>query len=92
VKPEARTIIPAVTHADGTARLQTVHREHATPFRRLIEAFDALTGVPVLLNTSFNRRSEPIVSSPNDALQTFLWSGLDYLIMGRILVKKELPF
>lgn len=89
VKPEKVGEIPAVTHVDGTARVQLVHPTDGRPFRRLIESFAALTGVPILLNTSFNRRGEPIVSSPTDALKTFLWSDLDYLVMNNCLVQKE---
>jgi len=89
VRPEARPRIPAVTHVDGTARVQLVHADSESRFRKLLEKFGKRTGVPVLLNTSFNRRGEPIVASPADAIRTFSWSGLDYLIMDDILVRKE---
>jgi carbamoyltransferase len=89
VRSDARADIPAVTHVDGTARVQLVWERSDSAFRRLLEHFDTLTGLPVLLNTSFNRRGEPIVSSPADALKTFTWSGLDCLVMGNVLVHKE---
>ena len=89
VRPDKRAVIPAVTHADGTARVQLLFPQSGSRFRRLVEEFDRLTGVPVLLNTSFNRRGEPIVSSPEDALQTFLWSGLDVLVMSNFIIGKE---
>ena len=89
IKPEARKRIPAVTHVDGTGRVQLVWKEQNPGFRRLIEAFEEQTGLPVLLNTSFNRRGEPIVNTPDDALTTFMWSGLDYVVINNFLVKKQ---
>lgn len=80
-------VIPAVTHVDGTARVQVVSAGDSM-FRRLIERFFAVTGIPVLLNTSFNRRGEPIVATPSDALQTFFYSGLDCLAMENVIVWK----
>lgn len=80
--------IPAVTHVDGSARLQTVKREDNPVFYELLKEFGKLTGIPVLLNTSFNLRGEPIVCTPEDALNTFNRSGLDLLIMGKYLIKK----
>jgi carbamoyltransferase len=79
---------PAVDHL-GTARLQTVRREWNPRYRALIERFDAATGVPVLLNTSFNLRGEPMVASPADAVSTFRRSGLDLLVCGNVLARKE---
>lgn len=81
--------IPAVTHVDGTSRLQLVWAEEQTRYRRLIELFNKKTGVPVLLNTSFNRRGEPIVETPQDALTTFLWSDLDILVLGNFIIRKK---
>ncbi|MFL5539896.1 MAG: carbamoyltransferase C-terminal domain-containing protein, partial [Longimicrobiaceae bacterium] len=78
---------PAVDHL-GTARLQTVRREWNPRYRALIERFDAATGVPVLLNTSFNLRGEPMVASPADAVSTFTRSGLDLLVFGNVLARK----
>ena len=89
VRPEKRAVIPAVTHMDGTDRLQTVDRETNPRFHRLIEAFDRFTGVPVVLNTSFNLQGEPIVCSPRDAVATFLASGIDALAMGDFLCLGE---
>ncbi|MFL5381763.1 MAG: carbamoyltransferase [Longimicrobiaceae bacterium] len=78
---------PAVDHL-GTARLQTVRREWNPRYRALIERFDAATGVPVLLNTSFNLRGEPMAASPADAVSTFTRSGLDLLVFGNVLARK----
>jgi len=88
VRSEVAALIPAVTHVDGTARVQTVRSGSNRAFYRLIKAFEARTGVPVLLNTSFNLRGEPIVETPRDAINTFEWSGMDALAMGRFLVRK----
>ncbi len=81
--------IPAVTHVDGTARVQLVRPEISPRFHALLSAFGEKTGVPVLMNTSFNLRGEPIVSSPFDALRTFSWSGMDYLVLEDCLVSKK---
>lgn len=88
VKPEVAAKIPAVTHVDGTARVQTLQRATNPLFYSLIEAFERRSGVPVLLNTSFNLRGEPIVESPKDAINTFEWSGMDALVLGRVVVAK----
>lgn len=89
VKRYKRTIIPAVVHNDGTGRLQTVKREANLLFYALIMEFDKITGVPVVLNTSFNLKGEPIVCSPEDALRTFATSGMDALIINSFLMKKR---
>ena len=81
VRPESRDRIPAAVHVDGTGRIQTVERSSNPRYYSLIEAFGRLTGVPVLLNTSFNR-SEPIVASPRDAIECYLKSGMDVLVLG----------
>lgn len=88
VRPEKRGVIPAVTHVDGSARPHTVEKEINPLYYRLIEEFGNRTGVPVLMNTSFNLRGEAIVNSPTDAIQTFVSSGLDALVMGRFLLEK----
>jgi len=88
VCPEAKARISAVTHVDGTARVQTVSKSVNPLFYRLIREFEALRGVPVVLNTSFNIRGEPIVCSPNDALRCFFTTGIDVLIMGDFLIRK----
>jgi carbamoyltransferase len=80
--------IPAVTHVDGTGRLQTVQRETNPRYYRLIELFGEATGVPVIINTSFNLRGEPIVTTPANAYSTFSTSGMDWLVLGRHLITK----
>ena len=87
VRPERRAQIPAVTHEDGTGRLQTVERAHSPLFHALISAFHARTGVPVLLNTSFNEH-EPIVCSPSDALRCFVKAHMDALALGPFWVRR----
>lgn len=87
-----RSDLPACTHVDNSARVQTVERSRSPEFHRLIEAFDALTGVPVLVNTSFNRNSEPIVRTPADALRCFAKAGLDLLVIGSHVIRSvDLP-
>ena len=80
--------IPAVTHVDGTARVQTVAKSVNPIFYQLIKEFNKITKVPILLNTSFNLNGEPIVCSPVDAIRTFFSCGLDILILGNYLIKK----
>ena len=87
VKQDKQEIIPAVSHM-GTARIQTVQRETNPLYHQLIERFGSLTGVPVLLNTSFNVKGQVIVDTPQQAIATFLNSGLDSLVMGRAVVDK----
>ena len=86
---EKRAAIPAVTHAGGSGRLQTIRMEWNPRYYRLVERFAAETGVPVLLNTSFNLRGEPIVASPEDALNTFQRSGIDSLYIEDCIVRKK---
>lgn len=81
--------IPEVVHVDGTARPQTVTKESNPRFYALIKNFYAKTGVPVLINTSLNRRGEPMVSSPEDAINMYLGSGLDYIAIGDFLVNRK---
>ena len=81
-------LIPAVLGADGSARVQTVTAAQNEKFHRLIEAFDRITGIPMILNTSFNLRGEPIVCAPRDALRTFFSSGLDALFLGPFVIRK----
>jgi len=87
VRPEKRSAIPAPTHVDGTGRLQTVTREANPRYWRLIREFANLTGVPVVLNTSFND-NEPIVCSPEEAIDCFLRTKMDVLVLGDILIRK----
>jgi carbamoyltransferase len=87
VRPERRELIPAVTHVDGSARLQTVTLGFNRRFHRLIGEFERRTGVPVVLNTSFNLRGEPIVQTPDEAVHDFLASDMDALFLGDLLVR-----
>ena len=89
VKEEKRSAIPAITHVDGTGRLQTVRKEYSPRYYRLIETFGNATGVPVLLNTSFNLKGEPIVNTPREAFETFHRSGMDVLVLGDYVVEKS---
>ena len=84
-----RSEIPAVTHVDYSARVQTVHRETNATFHRLLELFKQRTGCPVLINTSFNVRGEPIVCTPEDAFRCFMGSEIDTLIIGNCVLQKE---
>jgi carbamoyltransferase len=87
-----RSQIPAVTHVDYSARIQTVHNETNPKYHALISRFNELTGCPVIVNTSFNVRGEPIVESPADAFRCFMGSDLDFLSVGNaILYKKDQP-
>jgi carbamoyltransferase len=88
VRPEKRGVIPSVTHVDGSARPQTVERDVNPLYWRLIQQFGERTGVPVVLNTSFNLRGEPIVCTPTDAIRTFFSSGMDALVIGNFVVEK----
>jgi carbamoyltransferase len=89
VKQGMEKVIPAVTHADGTARLQLVLAETNPLYFKLISVFERKTGVPLVLNTSFNLKGEAMVDKPYDALQTFAWSGMDAVVMGNYLVLKD---
>jgi len=92
VLPDKHAVIPAVTHQDGTGRVQTVTNEQNGLYYRLIKRFGELTGVPVVINTSFNVRGEPIVCTPRDAYNTFVNTGIDVLVMGNyILTEKPRP-
>jgi carbamoyltransferase len=88
VLPEKADAIPAVRHVDGTARIQTINRMQHPLYYDLLKAFQARTGVPVLVNTSFNTRGEPIVCSPRDAVECFWTSPLDALVIGSFLLEK----
>src|SRR5438128_5155265 len=90
VRPAKRDLIPAVTHVDGTGRLQTVSEEVNPRYYRLIETFRQATGVPLVLNTSFNLRGEPIVNTQLEAFLTFNDSGMDALVLGDVIVEKPL--
>ena len=89
VRSEAAELIPAVTHVDGTARLHTVNKEVNELYWRLLKLFGEKTGVPVLLNTSFNVKGEPIVCNYKEAIACFYNSGLDALILDKFLLRKN---
>src|SRR3989441_6142470 len=88
VKESKRDVVPATTHVNGTGRLQTVVREFAPRYYRLVERFGEATGVPIVLNTSFNLKGEPIVNTPENAFDTFSKSEMDVLVLDRYLVEK----
>jgi carbamoyltransferase len=88
VKGNARELLPAITHVDGSARMQTVHQSASPLYHRLISAVGAVTGVPVVMNTSFNLKGEPIVSSPEDAYRTFSRCNMDALVLGHHLITR----
>ncbi len=88
ILPDRIDRIPAVSHIDGTARVQTVNRSHNPLYYDLLSAFERRTGVPVLVNTSFNTRGEPIVCTPRDAIESFWTSPLDALVIGPFLLEK----
>lgn len=89
VKPDKKDIIPSAVHIDGTSRIQTVNREQNALYYDLLKAFQTLTGVPVLINTSFNVRGEPIVCTPKNAVESFFASPLDALVIGPYLLTKS---
>ena len=89
VRHKKREIIPAVTHHDGTARIQTVGKEDNGVLYRILSRFEQLTGVAVLLNTSFNLRGHPIARTPQDAFATFISSGIDILIIENMVLDKS---
>lgn len=89
VRESQRNTLPAITHVDGTGRLQTVFRDQSPRYYRLIERFGQITGVPVLLNTSFNLKGEPIVNTPANAFDTFSKSEMDSLVLENFLVEKK---
>jgi len=88
IRPEKRALIPAVTHVDGSGRLQTVHRETNLRYYRLIEHFRDLAGIPIVLNTSFNE-NEPVVCRPEEALDCFLRTKMDMLVMENFLARRQ---
>jgi carbamoyltransferase len=87
IREGKRAQIPAVTHVDGSGRLQTVHAHTNPRYYALIEAFEALTGVPMVLNTSFNE-NEPVVCRPEEALDCFLRTKMDLLVLGDHVVRR----
>jgi carbamoyltransferase len=88
IKKEKRKLIPAVTHVDGSGRLQTIRRKQNPLYYDLIKAFEKYSKTPILINTSFNIRGEPIVCSPEDAYRCMMGTGIDYLVMGSFIIKR----
>ena len=84
-----RSEIPAVTHVDYTARLQTVNKDTNKPYYDLISKFKKETGCPIVVNTSFNVRGEPIVNTPTDAFNCFMGTELDFLVIGNCILDKK---
>jgi carbamoyltransferase len=91
IRAEKRAQIPAVTHVDGSGRLQTVTREQNPRYHRLIGAFGHQTGIPMLLNTSFNE-NEPVVCRPEEALDCFLRTKMDVLVLGDTMIRRAEKF
>jgi carbamoyltransferase len=87
IRAERRAAIPAVTHVDGSGRLQTVHQQANPRYYRLIDAFRKMTGVPMVLNTSFNE-NEPVVCKPEEALACFLRTKMDVLVLGNWVISR----
>ena len=88
IKVSKKKMIPSVTHVDGSGRLQTVSKKTNPTFYNLIKSFYDKTGIPILLNTSFNVQGEPIVCSIEDAIKNFYLSGLDEIYIGNFKIKK----
>ena len=84
-----RSTVPAITHVDYSARVQTVDQERNPEFYHLLKAFEKRTGSPVLINTSFNVRGEPIVCTPEDAYRCFMGTNMDVLVVGEFVLRKE---
>ena len=89
IKKKGHNVIPSVTHVDGSGRLQTIRRPQNHLYYDVIKEFGKLSGVPILINTSFNIRGEPIVCTPYDAYKCMMGTGIDYLVIGKYLVKRE---
>jgi carbamoyltransferase len=89
IKEEFHKKIPAVTHVDGSGRLQSIRKHQNPDYYDLIKEFGKITGIPILINTSFNIRGEPIVCAPYDAYKCMMGTGIDYLVMDRFLIRRE---
>ena len=85
----ARSAIPAVTHVDYSARVQTIHQETNPKYHALVSRFKAITGCPVVVNTSFNVRGEPIVCTPEDAFRCLMGTEIEFLVVGNAIMRKE---
>ena len=90
VRENHHATLPAITHVDGTGRLQTVFRDQSPRYYKLIERFGQATGVPVILNTSFNLKGEPIVTTPANAFNTYMKSEMDGLVLENFVLEKDL--
>ena len=82
--------LPGISHLDNTARIQTVNQVTNPDFYKILKEFEKISGFPILLNTSFNVNGEPIVATPDDAINTFFNSGLDTIIMGEVIIEKKI--
>ena len=89
-KSEMKDKVPSVVHVDGSARVQTVNRHTSPLYHRVISEFEKRTGIPIVLNTSYNTRGEPIVCTPEEAYRCFMRTEMDYLVMGDCLFEKQL--
>ena len=89
VREDKKRVVPAITHVDGTARPQLVFKDFSPRYHKLIDKFYKLSGVPLVLNTSFNLKGEPIVNSPADAYSTFMRSGIDILVLENFVINKN---
>ncbi len=89
VRLSKHSVLPAITHVDGTGRLQTVFRDSNARYHQLIERFGQATGIPAVLNTSFNLKGEPIVNTPANTYNTFVKSEMDTLVLGNFVVEKS---
>ena len=88
INKDKQKLVPGITHIDGTGRLQTVSKTTNEKYHKLISEFKRLTGIPMVVNTSFNIKGEPIIESPVNAIKCFLGNGLDYLVMSDFVIKK----
>jgi carbamoyltransferase len=86
---QVRSVVPAITHVDYSARIQTVSRQTNPDFHSILAAFERMTGCPLLVNTSFNVRSEPIVCTPANAYQCFMRTGIDVLVLNKFVLRKS---
>jgi carbamoyltransferase len=89
VRPEHRAALPAITHVDGSARVQTVARDDNPDFHALLQAVGRRTGRELVLNTSFNVKGQPIVNTPTEAIETYLGTGIDALFLENVLVRRR---
>ena len=89
IKEKWHKKIPSVTHVDGSGRLQTIRKNQNQLYYSLIKEFGRLSKIPILINTSFNIRGEPIVCTPHDAYKCMMGTGIDYLVIDRFLIKRQ---